>query len=47
VKNTKKLFATSFLAILLVAVATPLMTIMPVSAEEVTPVALTTDGTWT
>ncbi len=46
-KNTKKLFATSFLAILLVAVATPLITIMPVSAEEATPAALTTDGTWT
>jgi hypothetical protein len=46
VKNTKKLFATSFLAILLVAVATPLITIMPVSAEEATPAALTTDGAW-
>ena len=45
-KNKKKLFATSFLAILLVAVATPLIAIMPVSAEEATPAAFTTDGTW-
>jgi len=47
VKNTKKLFATSFLAILLIAVAAPLITIMPVSAEEaVSPTAFTTNGSW-
>lgn len=47
-KNTKKLIATSFLAILLAAIATPLM-IMPASATEeetITPASLTTDGNW-
>jgi len=46
-KNTKKLVATSFLAILLPTLATPLMTIMPVSAEEIaTPATFTTYGSW-
>jgi hypothetical protein len=47
VKNTK-LMATTFFAVLLVSVATPLATIMPASAEEtMTPVNLMTDGGWT
>jgi hypothetical protein len=48
VKNTKKMFATSFLATLLVAIATPLIAIMPASAEEtIEPASWTTDGNWT
>jgi hypothetical protein len=35
-KNTKKLLATSFLAILMVAIATPLIAVMPASAAEET-----------
>jgi hypothetical protein len=47
VKNTKKLVVTSFLAILLAAIATPLM-ITPVSAEEnATSVTVKTEGSWT
>lgn len=47
VKNTK-LMATTFLAVLLVSVATPLATVLPASAEATTtPVRLTTDGNWT
>jgi len=46
VKNTKKLFATSFLAILLVSITMPLMA-SPVSAEETTmPGSFATDGNW-
>jgi len=47
VKNTKKLFATSFLALLLFAIATPSALILLVSAEETTtPATFTTDGKW-
>lgn len=46
-KNMKNLFATSLLAILIVAVAIPLTTMMPVSAVEVaTPTAFKSDGIW-
>jgi len=42
------MFATSFLATLLVAIATPLIAIMPASAEEtIKPASWTTDGNWT
>jgi hypothetical protein len=47
-KNAKKFLATSFLAILMVAIATPLIAVMPASAEEtVTPTSLTTNGSLT
>jgi len=47
VKNAKKLFATSFLATLLFAIATPLATIMSVSAEEtVTTASLQSYENW-
>jgi len=46
VKNTKKLVVTSFLAILLAAIGTPLA-IAHASAEEATiPATFTTDGSW-
>jgi hypothetical protein len=49
VKSVEKMkfVAMSLLSILLLAVATPLMSMMPVSAEETdTPATLTTDGNW-
>lgn len=48
-KNTKKLITTSFLAILLATIATPLMTTSASVTEEetITLASLTTDGDWT
>lgn len=43
----RKLFVTSFLAVLVMAIAAPLTTVMPVSAKEIVmPAAYTSDGTW-
>jgi len=46
VKNTKKLVVTSFLAILLAAIATPLTIAHASTEENAIPVTFTTDGSW-
>ena len=47
-KNAKKLFVTSFLAMLLFAIATPLASIMSVSAEEAgTSASVQSSENWT